>query len=292
MKPLIISAAITGSARPGSRSEFHPVRFDDVVSQAFDAWGAGAAMLHLHARLPDGTATGDLDASRHLVAALRAQGCDAIISLSGGDNGATASPAQRIAVPAAGSDLVTLSAGSFNMGQRRYDNSPAFLQQLAANMQCHRIRPEIEVIDTGHIHGIENLIDQGLLTGPYLFNLVFGIPGGFPCEPGLLPMVLKLLPSPFEWMVSCQTSDSAIAQRFAFEAFTCGGHVRTGLEDCMFVRPRELATSNAQMVAQWVDTSRIWGRSVATPMQAREMLGLPSLTRPARSQDDLIQENS
>ncbi len=274
MNPLIISAAITGSVRPGTRGANHPVRFDHVVQEALAAWRAGASILHLHARLPDGMPTGELSASRSLVQQLREAGCDAVISLSAGDNGATASHAQRIAVPSAGSELVTLSAGSFNIGQRLYDNAPDFLRQLAGAMKERGTRAEIEVIDTGHLHGIEELVSQRLLQPPYLFNLVFGIPGGFPCEPELLPVMLRRLPQPNQWMVSCQTDDAEVARRFAFAAFAAGGHVRTGMEDCSWLRPGEPARSNADQVELWVKTATLWGRAVASPRQARELLGL------------------
>lgn len=274
MAPFIISAAITGSVRPGTRGVQHPVRFDHVLQESLAAWRAGASILHLHSRLPDGMPTGELSASRALVQALREAGCDAIISLSAGDNGATASHMQRIAVPSAGSELVTLSAGSFNIGRRLYDNSPDFLRQLAGAMKEHGTRAEIEVIDTGHLHGIKELVDQGLLQPPYLFNLVFGIPGGFPCEPELLPVMLRRLPHPHQWMVSCQTDDAEVARRFSFAAFAAGGHVRTGMEDCSWLRPGEPARSNADQVELWVKTAALWGRPVASPRQARELLGL------------------
>jgi len=104
--------------------------------------------------------------------------------------------------------------------------------------------------------------------------LVFGVPGGIPLELRMLPILVSRLPRGSEWSISCQTSDFETFLRFQMAAFVDGGHVRTGMEDHVYVRPGELARNNAEMVEQWTVTARTFGRPVATPADARRMLGI------------------
>jgi 3-keto-5-aminohexanoate cleavage enzyme len=141
-------------------------------------------------------------------------------------------------------------------------------------MKAKGIVPEIEVFDTGHLHLVNALAAEGLIRRPAFVQFVFGLPGGLPLEPKYLPFLLERLPDGAEWAISSQAPDTETYLRMAMLAFSQDGHVRTGMEDIVYARPGELAKSNAVLVEQWVATARIWGRPVASPADARRMLGM------------------
>ncbi len=274
MQPLIICAAVTGGAPARSKTPHHPVTPDQVAADAVACWRAGAAIVHIHARLADESTSSEIAAYRDTVDRIRAAGCDAILSLSAGDDGGRADHAQRLRVAEAGEELVSLDLGPINLGSRLYDNRPAYLREMAQRMLKLGVKPEIDVLDSGHLDSLATLIKDGLVKPPYHIQLVFGVPGGIPLDVRLLPILVSRLPPDSEWSISCQTSDFETFLRFQMAAFVDGGHVRTGMEDHVYVRPGELARNNAEMVEQWSATARTFGRPVATPAAARRMLGI------------------
>ena len=274
MQPLMICAAVTGGAPARSKTPHHPVTPQQVAADAVACWRAGAAIVHIHARLADESTSSEVAAYRDTADRIRAAGCDAILSLSAGDDGGRADHALRLRVAEAGEELVSLDLGPINLGTRLYDNRPAYLREMAKRMLELGVRPEIDVLDSGHLDSLATLIKDGLVKPPYHVQLVFGVPGGIPLDVRLLPILVSRLPTGSEWSISCQTSDFETFLRFQMAAFTEGGHVRTGMEDHVYVRPGELARNNAEMVEQWAATARTFGRPLATPAEARRMLGI------------------
>ncbi len=275
MEPLIITAAVTGGGPPRAGTPHRPVTPQAVADAAVECWRAGAAIVHIHARHDDESTSSDVGAYRNIVERIRAKGCDAVLSLSAGDDGGKSSHEQRWAVLEAGEELASLDLGPINLGQRLYDNRPSYLREMAKRMLERGVKPEIDVFDSGHLASLHNLIKDGLAKPPYWVQFVFGVPGGMPVDLRMLPILRSLLPPESQWSMDCAGSDNETFQRFQMAAFVDGGHIRTGMEDHVYLRPGELAKSNAEMVAQWVDTARIWGRPIASPKEARKVLGLP-----------------
>ena len=274
MKPLIICAAVTGGSPAKSKTPHHPVTPKAVVDEALACWRAGAAMIHLHARLEDGSTIMEVGAYRNIVDKIEAAGCDAIINLSAGDDGGKADHKMRLSIADSGVEMVSLDAGPINVGNRIYNNSIAYLEEMAGRMLKKNIRPEIEIFDVGHLAAIHGLIKKNLLKPPYYIQFVFGVPGGMPTDPRMLAMCLEHMPENTEWAISAQTSDPDIYIALQMQAFTQGGHVRCGMEDYVYLRHGELAKSNAQSVEQWTQTAKIWGRPVASATDARKLLGI------------------
>ncbi len=274
MKPLIICAAVTGNSKAKSRTAYHPSTPVEVARSAVECGTAGAAIVHIHGRLPDGTTSSEVTVYRDTVDRILAAGCNAVLNLSAGDDGGKAGHDVRWRVPDAGTEVVSLAVGSFNAGNRVYDNSPDYVRRMAEVMQRAGARPAIEIFDFGHLHNVRTLIDAKLLTPPYYFELVFGAGGGLPLEEHLLPLLVEKLPQGSEWSVICKTADARIYQRFMLYAFTHDGHVRTGIEDIIHLQPGVLARTNAELVEQWTKTARLWGRPLASPSEARAMLGI------------------
>ncbi|MEA2879271.1 MAG: 3-keto-5-aminohexanoate cleavage enzyme [Hyphomicrobiales bacterium] len=274
MKPLIICAAVTGGSPAKSKTPHHPVTPQAVADESVACWRAGAAMVHIHARLEDGGTIMEVGAYRNIVDRIRATGCDAIINLSAGDDGGKADHKMRLSIADSDVEMVSLDAGPINIGNRIYNNSLAYLEEMAGRLKKRNIKPEIEIFDAGHIQAIGALIKKGLLTPPYYMQFVFGVPGGMPADPRFLPLCLAHVPEDTEWAISAQTSDPDTYLALQMPAFVQGGHVRCGMEDYVYLRHGELATSNAQCVEQWTETARIWGRPVASPNDARKILGI------------------
>lgn len=279
--PLIICAAITGGAPAASRTRFHPLTPSAVVASALGAWEAGASILHLHARTQDGDTTTDPAAYRSLVAELRSAGCDAVLSLSAGDDGGRASRDARVSVCDAGGDLVSLGSGSFNIGQRVYDNAPEYIGRMLQKLHGTMVRPEIEIFDTGHLAGMRTIIDGGLVPAPHFVELVFGVPGGMPIDRRLLNVIVERLPASVRWIASVQTNDASSHEQMLRAAVDLQGHIRVGMEDNAFIADGRAAQSNAELVANWVSWARQSGHRVATAADARQLLGFPPLPKRA-----------
>jgi 3-keto-5-aminohexanoate cleavage enzyme len=271
---LVICAALTGGGPARGATPYHPVTPQAIADEALAAWKAGAAIVHCHARREDGTPTNDASAYRDLLARIRDTGCEAVVNFSAGDNGGRSAHEERLGVIDTGADIVSLGGGSFNIGSRSYDNAPGFRREMALRMRDRGVTPEFELFDLGQVHGLHWLAEQGLLPARPLVTLGVGIPGALPADLDAVRTAVRLLPAGAHWSMSCQTRDWDTFRRFMLFTFALGGHIRTGMEDFVHVRPGVLARSNAELVAQWVDTAQIWGRPVATAAQVRESLRL------------------
>jgi 3-keto-5-aminohexanoate cleavage enzyme len=270
--PVVIQCAVTGSAAPDpERHPNLPLTPDQIVAEALAAWRAGAAVLHLHAREEDGTPTQDVAAFRVLVDALRDAGCEAIVNLSCGTAGGRSVRDDRLQPLTLRPEMGSLDCGTINFGERIFEGDLPFLRRMASAFQREGVRPELECFDSGHIGLALQLRDEGLLDDPLIVQFVLGVPGtGVQATVAQVEHMRRLLPSDAHWSV-CAIG----ARQLPLNAYCLieGGHVRTGLEDNLFLRRGERAT-NAQLVERVVRLAGELERPVATQDQARELLGL------------------
>lgn len=277
-KPLIISAALTGSWPTKAQNPNLPVTEDEIAAAAIAAAEAGAAIVHLHVRNEQGKVTCDpvrYDLVRTLI---RQAGCDVIINMSTGGGAGQTTDEQRAEPVDLGPEIASFDCGSTNFGSGVFVNSPSFLDDLAARMKQHGVLPEIECFEPGHVANALRLIDEGKIDPPFWFQFVLGVRGGSPGTIRQLLNMLDMLPPGASWSV-CGIGRAQLPLGVA--AMAMGGHVRTGLEDNLFYHKGVLAESNAQLVARLVRIADEMGRPVATPDQAREILGLPRLVQPS-----------
>jgi 3-keto-5-aminohexanoate cleavage enzyme len=272
MDPVIITAAITGSITSSASNPNLPTSWDAICDAAVSSWAAGAAVIHLHARDEQGVPTQDAGIYKLLMERIREAGCDAILNLSTGAAGGRADADQRVECLTLDPEMATLDCGSMNYGDERvFENPYCFLQQLASTMRERKIVPEIELFDTGMIGNASRLMNEGLLERPGVWQLCLGVPGGALPTLATVAHMLSHLPSSRAWSLlgvgrhQIQMNLIALAN---------GGHVRTGMEDNVYFRRGELAASNAQLVERIVRIAGEIGRPVATPNQAREILGV------------------
>jgi 3-keto-5-aminohexanoate cleavage enzyme len=282
-KPVVITAAITGSVAARDDNQALPISWDEIVDSAVDCWRAGAAIIHLHARDEHGAPTQDGEIFALLVERIRAAGCDAILNLSTGAAGGNSEDFdERLAPVRLDPEMATIDCGSVNFGDRRILQGPYyFLKQTATEMRDRGVVPEIEVFDTGMIENGLRLIEEGLIDAPGVWQICLGIRGAAGGDLQQLSHMLARLPEGAFWSL-LGVGRHQLAVNLVSLAY--GGHVRTGMEDNVFYLPGEPATSNTQLVERIVRLAGEVGRPVATPDEARDLLGISSVpaAEPAR----------
>ncbi|GGW21112.1 3-keto-5-aminohexanoate cleavage protein [Gemmobacter lanyuensis] len=296
---IIISCAITGSIHTPSMSPHLPYRAEDIAAQAVGAAAAGAAILHLHARNPDdGRPSADPDHWRGFLPAISA-GTDAVVNMTTGGS-AVMTLDQRLAAPLTfAPEMCSLNMGTMNFAlypmaakprDWRFDweepflrgsddlvfkNTPRDIAGVLQQMGAERgARFEFECYDVGHVYMLRHFVDRGLITGPIFLQFAMGVLGGIAAEPEHLlhlKQTADRLFDRYEWSVL-----AAGRRQFDMAALaaTMGGHVRVGLEDNLFLAKGVLARSNAEQVEKVRGIVEALGRTVATPDEARALLGL------------------
>ena len=270
MSPLIITAALTGAETTREAQPALPITPDEIAQAAADCAAAGAAMVHVHARLADGSSTQDPEVYAEIIAKVRAR-CDVIVQVStGGAVGMTA--AERIAPVRLAPEMATLSMGSVNFGDDVFLNTPGDMRHFLDTMREHGVRPEFEIFDSGMLTSLNQWVKRGVVApSPLHVDLVLGVPGGMAGSSAALHYLLGDLPKGATWTVA---GVGAAQLALGALAIPLGGHVRVGFEDNIFYRKGELATSNAQLVARIARLAAEHDRPLATPDQARALLGI------------------
>ena len=276
MDPVIITAALVGAEVTREQTPYLPLTPREIGLAAAEAAAAGASVIHLHVRTPEGEPTQAAAVFSAAVLAIRER-TDVIVQVStGGAIGMTAQERLQPVTCLAGRarpDMASLTTGSCNFADGVFLNPPPDVEAFARAMLQFGVKPEIEVFEAGMIENAVRLARRGLLAEPLHFNLVMGEPGAVPATPKQLLHLVETLPANATWTVSgigrSQLSMSVLG-------LVLGGHVRTGLEDNIFYRKGELAVSNAQLVERVVRLARELDRPVATVAEARAILGLPA----------------
>lgn len=272
MEKLIITAAITGSSIPRSKTPYIPITPDEITRSAIECWEAGAAVVHLHVRDPQtGQGTQDVGLFRQVVEPLRAQ-TDLILCLTtSGIPGRNLPTEDRLAVLDLQPELASLDAGSINLGGSIFINTPDFLEEAARRMRVKGVKPELEIFDVGMVVTCLRMRSQGFLDDPLHFQFVLGTPWGSPGTPQALIHLREMIPDDATWSV---IGVGRTHLPMAMMALGMGGHIRVGMEDNLYSRPNELVQRNAQFVDRIARIAREYGRDLASPDEAREILGL------------------
>lgn len=282
MEKLIITAALTGGLHGREANPALPEQPAEIVEAAVECWNAGAAIVHLHARDALGKGTGDPEIFREMNEGIRAR-CPVVIQNTTGGPGIPVE--RRILSLDAGPEMASLNMGSvvFFTGDRDHPGEVPFInlrseiEAFAAAMLERGIKPELEVYNPSMFGEVENLIAKGLLSEPCYVNFVMNVGGmgGYPGTPQNLLTMIGHLPAGSVFNVSGIGRAQLTMNTMAI---LLGGHARVGLEDNVFYRKGELATSNARFVERIVRLAGELGREVASPDDARRILGLHTNT--------------
>lgn len=273
MDKLIVSVATTGSPGTKAQNPHLPITVEEIAADAVRCWNLGAAIVHVHVRDDGGLVTCDPARYRQVSELIRAAGCDIIVNMSTGGGAGHTTDDERRAPLTLRPEVASFDAGSLNFGERVFLNSPSFLTQLAADFDTYGVKPEIECFESGMIENGRRFIEGGRFTPPFWFQFVLGIRGGAPATVKQLVHMTEQLPPDSLWSV-CAVGRDQLPLNVA--ALVMGGHARTGLEDNHYYARGDKAT-NARLVERLVRLGREVGREIATPSEARALLGLPQL---------------
>lgn len=269
MEKLIITAAMIGAEVTKEVQPALPVTSDEIAEAAYQCYLAGASIVHVHARDEQGQPTQDYAYYKAIKEKIEAK-CDIIVQPSTG--GATwHTPEQRLQPVDLKPEMATLSAGTCNFGDDVFMNSAEMMEIFAKKMVALGVKPEIEVFERGMIDNALKLVKKGILQTPLHFDFVLGVPGACPGGVADLLHMLSAIPQESTWTVA---GIGRYETPLALVAIAMGGHVRVGFEDNIYYQKGQLATSNAQLVERIARISRDVGREVATPDEARKILGI------------------
>ncbi|GEN35334.1 3-keto-5-aminohexanoate cleavage protein [Aneurinibacillus danicus] len=281
MEKLIITVAPTGAQTTRQHTPYVPLSPKEIADSVYEAWQAGAAIAHIHVRDQDGNNTLDLATYIEVVDRIKDK-CDIILNLTTA-GGIDMNDEDRLRVCELRPEMASFDAGSMNFGSGVFLNSPAFLEKLAIKMKNYKIKPEIEIFDIGMIHNTLRIFKKGLIEPPFHFQFVLGVQGGMPATPKNLLYLVESIPANSTWSAIGASKDQLTINTMSI---VLGGHVRVGMEDSVYYRKGELAKTNAQFVERIVNLSRTLGREIATPNEARQILGLDKL-RSTKAPEDI-----
>ncbi|MBY6200165.1 3-keto-5-aminohexanoate cleavage protein [Maritalea mobilis] len=273
--PAIICVAITGSVPTKADNPAVPVTIAEQVESTHAAFEAGASIAHCHVRDDEGKPTSDPERFAKLKEGIEAHCPGMIVQLSTG--GRSGAGRDRGGMLPLAPDMASLSVGSNNFPTRVYENDPALVQWLASEMRKYGVKPEIEAFDLSHIFQAKLMQERGELEGTPYVQFVMGVKNAMPVDRRVFDFyvetVHRLFGEDAPWCAAGIGRHQADLNEWAAEA---GGHLRTGLEDNIRLDRDTLAPSNAALVKRAVDIVEKAGRSVASPAEAREILGLRS----------------
>jgi uncharacterized protein (DUF849 family) len=271
-EPCIISVAITGSVPRKKDNPAVPISIAEQVESTQAAWEAGASLVHVHVRDEQENSASDPWRFEALQDGIRKHCPDIIIQFSTGGRGRNLE--QRGAMLHLKPDMASLATGSVNFPTIVYENPPDFVTALAKTMLDNGIKPEIEVFDLAMLYNTADLVAQRLIAPPPHVQFVFGVKNALPARRDILEFEVAKLRE----LLPGATWTAAGIGRHQLEvnhwALQMGGHCRTGLEDNVRWDKDTLAPSNAALVGRVAALCGEYGRPVATPAEARQLLGL------------------
>jgi 3-keto-5-aminohexanoate cleavage enzyme len=280
--PVIITCSISGSLADREQCPAIPYTPAEYASEARRAVDEGAAMIHIHARRPDGAPSYEAEDFQAIVEAILAGVDDVIVNFSTGAIGVPID--KRVAyLRACRPDVAALNMGSMNYAKYSRTRKDFVFTAVFANpfeeiiellqaMNELAIRPEHECFEVGHVGSLEPLVDMGVLHPPLHVSCVMGVTGGIPPTARNLALMVDNVPPGSHWGVI------GISRRqwmLVAAALTLGGSVRVGLEDNFYLPDGTMARSNGELIAKARQLTEDVGRRAATVAEARAMLGVP-----------------
>jgi uncharacterized protein (DUF849 family) len=279
----MITCALSGVVANRAQCAAIPYTPKEYAGEARRAYEAGAAVVHIHARKPDGTPSYEVQDYRNIYQAIRAA-CPIIINFSTGAVGIPTekkiAPVQEIQPAIAALNMGSMNYAKYHLEKKKFvfdfvfSNPFGEIIALVTAMKERGVKPEMECFDAGHIGNSYPLIHMGLLDPPYQFSLIMGVLGGIPPTVENLVAQVRLLPPQSDWEVIGISDDQ---WRMVASAIALGGNVRVGLEDNFYLSPGVMAQSNGDLVAKAARMIRDQGREVATVEECRLRLKLQNI---------------
>ncbi len=269
MDKLIITCAISGAEVTKEHNPSVPYTVKEMVEAAYQAYLAGASVIHLHARYDDGTPTQDKDRYQEIYNAIKKKCPELIVQVSTG--GAVGmSREERSDVLNIHPEMATLDCGTLNFGgDEIFINTENDIIYFASKMKELNVKYEMECFEKGHIDSTKRLLKKGIINEPLHYSFVLGVNGGMTGEERDFLFLKDSIPEGATYSV-------AGIGRYEFSlaelSIKHGGHVRVGLEDNIYLEKGVLAKSNSELVSKVVNIAKKYNRSIATPKEARMIL--------------------
>ena len=287
---VVITCAVTGAGDTVGKSNKVPITPKEIANAAIEAAKAGATSVHLHVRDPEtGQGSRDPKLFKEAVDRVRDDEHDVIINLTAGMGGDWVLNPNKLTEPGPGTDMISaeerlahvkeclpeicsIDCGTMNFGNGNeiYISTPPFLREMAQLTQKWGVKPELEVFDLGHIRFAKEMIKEGLVDEPPLFQICLGIPWGAEQSVDTMKVMKDHLPANCFW---AGFGISRMQIPMAAAAVTLGGNVRVGLEDNLYLEKGILA-SNADLVTKAKGIVELMGAKVLTPEEARKKFNL------------------
>ena len=287
---VVVTCAVTGAGDTTGKSPHVPVTPKDIAAAAIEAAKAGAAIAHIHVRDPDtGKGSRDPKLFKEVVDRVRDSGTDVVINLTAGMGGDWVPSDEDPAMPGPGTDMISaeerlahvheclpeicsLDCGTLNFGNGNeiYISTPPMLRRMAALTKEWGVKPELEVFELGHIRFATQMIHEGLIAEPPMFQICLGIPWGADQSVDTMKAMKDHLPQGANW---AGFGISRMQMPMAATAVAMGGNVRVGLEDNIYLDRGVLAT-NGQLVTRAIEILERMGACALSPQEARNKLRL------------------
>lgn len=272
---VIITAALTGAMTPKDINPYIPLTPEEIAKDAYDCWKAGASVVHLHMRDDEGLGTMDKEKFKKTVELIKEyKDCDVVINCTTSGDSRAGDEERMAHLKYVKPEMASYDAGSFNwMPGGVFENSPKFLNGLGILMGELDIKPEFEIFDSGMMGIVNYYKNKGILKAPLHYQFVLGVLGGMEATVENLLYLKNKLPENSTWSAFGIGKDHL---KILYATLALGGHVRVGLEDNVYYSKGVPAT-NVKLVERAKRLIEEFGKEVATPREAREILGLKQL---------------
>ena len=287
---VVVTCAVTGAGDTVARHPGVPVTPRQIADAAIEAAKAGAAVAHIHVRDPEtGAGSRDPELFKQVVDMVRSSGTDVVINLTAGMGGDWVPSQSDPAQPGPGTDMIgpierlahvgellpeicSLDCGTLNFGDgdNIYISTPPTLRKMAELTRDWGVKPELEVFELGHIRFARQMIAEGLIAAPPMFQICLGIPWGADQSVDTMKVMKDHLPADASW---ASFGISRMQMPMAAAAIAMGGNVRVGLEDNLYL-DRGVLASNGQLVERVIEILERMGARALTPQEARNKLKL------------------
>jgi len=272
--PVVITAALVGAETTREQTPYLPISAEEIGEEARRCREAGAAMVHLHVREPDGRPSQNKELFAAAVAEVRKRS-DVLVQVSTG--GAVGMSVDERCGPLELSgplrpDMATLTTGSVNFGDEVFLNPRPIVREIARRIRACGARPEVECFDAGMMDEALWVSREGLLELPAHYDFVLGVPGALAADEATLRFLVSRLPAGSSWTVAGMARHEL---PMAELALAMGGNARVGLEDNVYLSKGVLAKGSHELVAAVAQRAAVHGRRPASPAEARALLKLP-----------------
>lgn len=271
--PMVLTAAMVGAETTREQTPYLPISAEEIAEDAAKCREAGAAMVHLHVRTPDGKPSQDTELFRAAIRAIRAK-CDILVQVSTGGAVGMSVDERCGGLKLTGADrpdMATLTTGTVNFGPDVFWNPRPLVRDIATRIKQLGLKPEIECFDVGMIDEARALAKEGFIDLPAHFDFVLGVGGALSADERALDFMRSYVPENSTWTCAAVGRHQLPFVELVAER---GGNSRVGLEDNIYLSKGVLAKGNFELVADAAKRAKAKGRVLATPQQARELLRL------------------